>query len=108
MNKIKVLEILFIAPFPASFKHIELYSSFSDHLVFLERINPGGDKPVSRFAPGVLVKFGWDHDAEVRALQFIHGRLPVPTPRVLHHAPFPANAVVEPWNWVPTELIRPF
>jgi len=74
----------------------------SKELGSLERINPGGDKPVSRFAPGVLVKFGWDHDAEVRALQYIHGRLPsVPTPSVLHHASFPPNAVVEPWNWVP-------
>ena len=78
----------------------------SEELASLERINPGGDKPVSRFAPGVLVKFGWDHDAEVRALQFVHGRLSssVPTPRVLHHAPFPAGGaavVVEPWNWVP-------
>jgi hypothetical protein len=73
----------------------------SKELVSLERLNPGGDKPVSRFVPGVLVKFGWDHDAEVRGLHFIHGRLSVPTPRVLHHAPFPTNAVVEPWNWVP-------
>jgi hypothetical protein len=70
-------------------------------LVSLERLNPDGDKPISRFAPGVLVKFGWDHDGEVRALQFIHGRLSVPTPCVLHHSPFPATAVVEPWNWVP-------
>lgn len=68
-------------------------------LVALERLNPGADKPVCRFAPGILVKFGWDHDAEVRALQFLHGRLSVYTPRVLHHPPFPPNAVVEPWKW---------
>lgn len=70
----------------------------AEELVALERVNPGGEKPVSRFAPGILVKFGWDHDAEVRALQFVHGRLSLPIPRVLHHAPFP-NAVIEPWNW---------
>jgi len=28
---------------------------------------------------------------EVRELQFIHGLLSVPTPRVLHRAPFPAK-----------------
>ena len=65
----------------------------------LERISANGGNPVSRFAPGILVKFGRDHDAEVRALQFIHGRLSVRTPRVLHHAPF-TDAVVEPWDWM--------
>ncbi|KAF8221028.1 kinase-like protein [Tricholoma matsutake] len=79
-----------ILPSPASAKE----------LTALERVNPGGSKPVSRFAPGILVKFGWDHDAEVRALQFVRGRLSVRTPGVLHHAPFPIdNAVIEPWNW---------
>jgi hypothetical protein len=67
----------------------------------LERINPGGDtKPKARFAPEVLVKFGWDHDAEVHALQFIHGRLSVPMPRMSHHASFPTKPVVGPWNCV--------
>jgi hypothetical protein len=73
----------------------------SEELVSLEHINPVGDKPVSHFPPSVLVKFGWDHDAEVRVLQFVHGRLSsVATPRVLHHAPFPGGGavVVEPWN----------
>src|SRR5258708_2760399 len=64
----------------------------------LKRLDPGADKLISIFAPGVLVKFGSDHDAEVRALQFIHGRLSVLTPRVLHHAPF-TNVVVDPWHW---------
>ena len=68
-------------------------------LTALERVNTGSARPIFRFAPGVLVKFAWDYDAEVRALQFIHGRLSVRTPRVLHHAPF-LNAVVEPWDWV--------
>jgi hypothetical protein len=77
-----------ILPSPASTKE----------LTALECVNPGGNKPVSRFAPGILAKFGWDHDAEVCALQFVHGRLSVHTSRVLHHAHFP-NAVVEPWNW---------
>jgi hypothetical protein len=36
-----------------------------------------------------------------RTLQFIHGRLSVPTPCMLHHAPLSTNAVVEPWNWAP-------
>jgi len=33
----------------------------------LERVNPGGYHPVSKFVPGILVKSGWDYDAEVRA-----------------------------------------
>lgn len=65
----------------------------------LKRLDPLGTKFVSRFSPGVVVKFGFDHDAEVRALQFIHGQLSVHTPRVLHHAPFPKLPVVEPWHW---------
>jgi len=65
----------------------------------LERLNPGQYRPVSRFAPGILVKFAWDHDAEIRALQFVHGWFPVRTLRVLHHAPFP-NAPVDPWKWM--------
>ena len=64
----------------------------------LKRLDPGADKRIAIFAPGILVKFGSDHDAEVRALQFIHGRLSVPTPRVLHHAPF-TNVVTDPCHW---------
>lgn len=30
-------------------------------------LNPGEDNPLSHIVPGVLGKFGWDHDAEVRA-----------------------------------------
>ena len=47
-----------------------------------------GNKPVSRFARDVLAKFGWDHDAEVRALQFVHGCLSssAPTPRAAPRA----------------------
>ncbi|KAF9237457.1 hypothetical protein BU15DRAFT_63180 [Melanogaster broomeanus] len=52
-----------ILPSPAS----------TNELTVLERVNPGSDRPVSRFAPGVLAKFFWDHDAEVRALQWVHG-----------------------------------
>jgi hypothetical protein len=44
-------------------------------LTALEHVNPGGSKPVSRFAPSILVKFSWDHDAEVCTLQFVHGRI---------------------------------
>ena len=40
----------------------------SKELVSLERLNPGEDNPISRFVPGVLVKFGRNYDAEVRAL----------------------------------------
>lgn len=65
----------------------------------LERLNTDGGSPVSRFAPGVLVKFGCDHGAEVRALQFVHGQLSIPTPRVLHHAPLTDTAVA-PWDWM--------
>ena len=79
-----------ILPSPASTKE----------LTALECVNPGGSKPVSRFVPSILVKFGWDHDAEVCALQLVHGWLSIHTPGVLHHAPFPIdNAVIEPWNW---------
>ncbi|KAF9230803.1 hypothetical protein BU15DRAFT_83168 [Melanogaster broomeanus] len=76
-----------ILPSPASAKE----------LTILERVNPGSDRPVSRFAPGILVKFLWDHDAEVRAMQWVHGRLSVRTPRVLHHAPF-SDTFVVPWD----------
>jgi len=71
----------------------------AEEFAALEHLNTYGGNPVSRSAPGVLVKFGCDHDAEVRALQFVHGRLSVPTPRVLHHAPF-TDAVVAPWDWM--------
>ena len=64
----------------------------------LKRLDPSSDKFISIFAPGVLVKFGSDHDAEVRALQFILGRLSVRSPRVLPHAPF-TNVVTDPWHW---------
>jgi hypothetical protein len=70
-----------------------------EELASLERVDSGSGNLVSRFTHGILVKFGWDHDAEVRALQFVHGRLSVRTPCVLQHAPFPRNAVIEPWNW---------
>ena len=60
----------------------------------LKRLDPNTDKLISVVAPGVLVKYGLDYDAEVRALQFVHGRLSVRTPRILQHAPF-----TEPWNW---------
>ena len=66
----------------------------------LERLNPGEYRPVSKFAPGILVKFAWDYDAEIRALQFVHGRLSVRTPRVLHHAPFLNRSLVDPWKWM--------
>jgi len=68
-------------------------------LTAFERINAGGGNIVSRFAPGVLVKFGCDHDAEIRALQFVHGRLSVCTPRVLHHAPL-TDTTLAPWDWM--------
>lgn len=64
----------------------------------LKRLDPSANKPISVVAPGVLVKFASDCDAEVRALQFVHGRLSVRTPRVLQHAPF-TNVVVDPWHW---------
>ena len=76
-----------VLPSPASTK---VYIQHWDVSILVEN-QPG----VSRFAPSILGKFGWDHDAEVRALQLVHGRLSIRTPRVLHHAPFP-NAVVEP------------
>lgn len=69
----------------------------AQQLLALERLDPLGTRNVSRFSPGVLVKFGFDHEAEVRALQFIHGQLSVRTPRVL--PPFPKIAVVEPWHF---------
>ncbi|KAI0079416.1 kinase-like protein [Panus rudis PR-1116 ss-1] len=64
----------------------------------LQSVNRAEEKSVRRFCPGVLVKYGWDHEEEVRALQFIERRLSIPAPRVLHHAPFP-DTIVEPWNW---------
>jgi len=68
-------------------------------LTSFERLNAGGGNVVSRFAPGVLVKFGCDHDAEIRTLQFVHGRLSVPTPRVLHHAPL-SDTIIAPRDWM--------
>ncbi|PIL34493.1 hypothetical protein GSI_03270 [Ganoderma sinense ZZ0214-1] len=57
-------------------------------------------KCTSRFSPGVLVKFRWDMEAEVQALQFLSGRLSIRTPRVLHHAPFPEpDATIEAGEW---------
>ena len=40
----------------------------SKELISLEHLNPGEDNPISCFVPGVLVKFGWNYDAEVCAL----------------------------------------
>ena len=52
----------------------------------LKRLDPSTDKLISVVAPGgVLVKYGLEYDAEVRALQFVHGRLSVRTPRILQH-----------------------
>ncbi|PCH40715.1 hypothetical protein WOLCODRAFT_136953 [Wolfiporia cocos MD-104 SS10] len=84
---------------PVSSLKVALPSPVSvEELDTLECLNDGGDKRVSRFVPGILVKFGWHQEAEVHALQFVHGRLSVRTPRVLHHAPFP-NTFLEPWDW---------
>ncbi|KAM5531442.1 hypothetical protein V8D89_014899 [Ganoderma adspersum] len=66
----------------------------------LERLQDCNLKCTSRFAPGILVKFRWHMEAEVRALQFLSGRLSIRTPRVLHHAPFPdPDAAIEAWEW---------
>ncbi|PCH36188.1 hypothetical protein WOLCODRAFT_140248 [Wolfiporia cocos MD-104 SS10] len=64
----------------------------------LECLNDGGDKCVSRFVPGILIKFSWHQEAEVHVLQFIHGWLSVRMPCVSHHVPFP-NTFLEPWDW---------
>jgi hypothetical protein len=69
--------------FPSPTKPEELYA--------LERINK--DKSVSNYAPGVIVKYGANHDVEVRVLQFIHGQLSISRPPVLRHAPFPKGFV---------------
>lgn len=91
---------MFVQLAPNASKNIVLPSptSVKELVALVERVSPDGNKPVSRFAPGILVKFGWNHDEEVRALQFVHAHLSIPTPRVLHHAAFP-DGFVEPWNW---------
>jgi len=63
----------------------------------LERLNPGEYRPVSKFAPGILVKFAWDYDAEIRALQFVHGRLSV---RIMPPSPIVASSTPgNGWTW---------
>jgi len=89
-----------IVIYSACSRHLPDESTFpttTKELLDLETVNPNGTNSVCRFAPGILVEFGWDHDAEVRALQFVHGRFSVSTPRVLKHAPF-TNAIFEPWD----------
>lgn len=84
---------------PASASDVILPSSPKiEEILALKRLDPSGNTHISRFAPGVLVKHCSDYDAEVRALQFVHGRLSVRTPRVLQHAPF-TNVVVDAWHW---------
>ena len=72
----------------------------ADEFFGLECLQATGDKTTSRFASGILVKFHWHTEAEVRALQFVSERLSIRTPRVLRHAPFPrADAIFEAWEW---------
>ena len=70
----------------------------TEEILALKRLDPSGKKFISRYAPGVLVKFGSDHDVEVRMPQFIHGQLSIRTPCILHHAPF-TNVIVDAWHW---------
>ncbi|VDC02917.1 unnamed protein product [Peniophora sp. CBMAI 1063] len=46
------------------------------------------EKPVARFEPGVLIKYGRDREEEVRVLKFIYEKLSFRTPRVLYHPPY--------------------
>jgi len=59
-------------------------------LAAIPRLNPDPEqaKCVSRYEPGVLVKYAFDHADEVRALNFVYQKLSIHTPRVLHHPPF--------------------
>ena len=66
----------------------------------LEVLQTCGDKTTCKYAPGVLVKYRWHMEAEVRALQFVYERLSIRTPRVLRHAPFPGpDAKFKAWEW---------
>ena len=61
----------------------------------LERIETDANI-ISRFAPGILVKFGSDYDAEgsrTDGFLFAHHAFN------LHHAPFTNPVVVNPWEW---------
>lgn len=48
------------------------------------------EKPIARFEPGVLIKYGRDREEEVRVLDFIYSKLSFRTPRVLYHPPYRA------------------
>ena len=78
-----VLRLLFEGTRPsASSASAAIHRSPRRRFVSLERTSP---YPDSR--PASLVEFRRGREAEVRAFQFIHGRLSVPTP-----------LSVEPWN----------
>ncbi len=60
----------------------------TDDLAKLTLLRRHLEKPVSRFQPGVLIKYGRDREEEVRVLKFIHWKLSIRTPRALYHPPY--------------------
>lgn len=59
------------------------------------RLDP--DKPIARFEPGVLIKYGRDREEEVRVLEFIRRKLSFRTPRVLYHPPHCVTPLLNPF-----------
>ncbi|KZV69130.1 kinase-like protein [Peniophora sp. CONT] len=64
------------------------------------RLDP--EKPIARFEPGVLIKYGRDREEEVRVLDFIHGKLSFRTPRVLYHPPYRVTPPLNPFIYEAT------
>ncbi|KAF7793931.1 hypothetical protein EIP86_005053 [Pleurotus ostreatoroseus] len=71
-----------------------LPTCYDDLRKFTARLHP--EKPVAKFEPGVIIKYGRDREEEVRVLKFLHKKLSFRIPQVVYHPPYRVTPITNP------------